>query len=76
MVTKLLIVDDEIKIIKILSKILAEEGYQLFTADTGEEGVICARKEKPDLAVPIEDRRGRFPDSGLFAAKNVAKKAK
>jgi len=49
MKTKLLIVDDEIKIIKILSKILAEEGYQLFTADTGEKAVICARKGKPDI---------------------------
>jgi len=49
MKTKLLIVDDEIKIIKILSTILLEEGYQLITADTGEEGVIYARKEKPHI---------------------------
>lgn len=49
MKTKLLIVDDEARIIKILSRILTEEGYSIIFADTGEGGVEKARKEMPDI---------------------------
>lgn len=49
MKTKLLIVDDEARIIKILSRILLEEGYNIISADTGEAGVEKARKGMPDI---------------------------
>jgi DNA-binding NtrC family response regulator len=48
---KLLIVDDEDKIIKILSRILSEEGYDLETACTGEEGIKRAKNHTPDIVL-------------------------
>ena len=46
---KILIVDDETKITKIVSRILYEEGYEVCTADTGEKGVELAGMESPDI---------------------------
>jgi len=51
MSTRLLLVDDEARIVKILSRILREEGYSLKTASTGEEGVTQARKHRPDIVL-------------------------
>lgn len=48
---KILIVDDETKITKIVSKILEEDGYEVGTADTGEKGVELAGKLKPDIVL-------------------------
>lgn len=49
MKTRLLIIDDEPKIIKILSRILIEEGYQIETADSGEKGIEEAKTSQPDI---------------------------
>ncbi len=49
MKTKILIVDDEERIIKILSRILTEEGYEVAAAGTGEEGISVSRKNPPDV---------------------------
>jgi len=46
---KILLVDDEPDIIEFLSYNLKKEGYQVFTALTGEEGIDVARKETPHL---------------------------
>lgn len=46
---KILLVDDEPDIIEFLSYNLKKEGYQVFTALTGEEGIEVARKETPHL---------------------------
>ena len=51
MKTRLLIVDDEERIIKILSKILKEEGYDVLTASTGEDGVALAEKAVPEIVL-------------------------
>lgn len=51
MSTRLLLVDDEMRIVKILSRILKEEGYALTTAHTGEDGVAAARKQRPDIVL-------------------------
>jgi len=51
MKTKLLVVDDEEKIIKILTRILSEEGFDLITASTGEEGVEKAKEIPPDIVL-------------------------
>ena len=48
---KLLVVDDEEKIIKILTRILSEEGFDLITASTGEEGIEKAEKTPPDIVL-------------------------
>jgi two-component system alkaline phosphatase synthesis response regulator PhoP len=48
---KILLVDDEPDILEILSYNLAAEGYQVFTAKNGAEGVEKARKKRPDLII-------------------------
>lgn len=48
---KILIVDDEPDILQILSYNLEKEGYQVFTANDGEEGVQVAERERPALII-------------------------
>lgn len=48
---KILLVDDEPDILEILSYNLTAEGYQVFTAKNGVEGVQKAKKRKPHLII-------------------------
>lgn len=48
---KILVVDDEPDILEILSYNLKKEGFTVFTANNGEEGLKKAEKEKPDLII-------------------------
>ncbi|MCI6621511.1 MAG: response regulator, partial [Firmicutes bacterium] len=48
----LLLVDDELDLLKMLSDILKDAGFQkILMADTGKEAVAEAKKEKPDLII-------------------------
>lgn len=46
---KILLIDDEQDILEILSYNLEKEGYQVFTANNGNEGIIKAKEIIPDL---------------------------
>ena len=46
---KILLVDDEPDILEILRYNLSSQGYQVFTAKNGQEGVEKARKKQPHL---------------------------
>lgn len=46
---KALVVDDAQDTREIIQKLLRYEGYDVITATTGEEGVIKAKEEKPDV---------------------------
>ncbi len=46
---KILCVEDDVNLQKSLSFILWREGYEVVAAQTGEEALELARKEKPDL---------------------------
>ena len=46
---KILVVDDELNIIKSLSDLLTANGYDVITAMDGKAGVELATKIKPDL---------------------------
>src|SRR5262249_39301590 len=46
---KILIVDDSVVILKVLSGKLRSNGYQVFTAVDGSEAVSTVRRERPDL---------------------------
>ncbi len=46
---KILLVDDEQDILEILSYNLKKEGYQVFTANNGNEGIAKAKEILPDL---------------------------
>ena len=48
---KILVVDDEPDILEFLKYNLEKEGYQVVTANNGEEGIDVADKEKPDLII-------------------------
>ena len=48
---KLLVVDDEEDILKLVGYNLSKEGFEVITAATGEEAIKLARSENPDLII-------------------------
>src|SRR6056300_984212 len=48
---KILLVDDEPDILEIVSYNLSAEGYQVYTANNGVEGVAKAKKKQPHLII-------------------------
>ncbi len=58
MMTRILVIDDEPNIRLILKMALSEEGYEIFTAATGEEGLKILKDRTPalvliDLNMPV-----------------------
>jgi len=51
MATKILVVDDEAKILKLLVALLEARGYEVSTASDGEEALRKVQAETPDLMV-------------------------
>ena len=49
--TKILLVDDEPDILEIVEYNLRKEGYAVFTATNGADGLEAAKKIKPDLII-------------------------
>src|SRR3989338_11645142 len=47
----ILIVDDEKNVLSSFKKILVQGGYKVFTADNGEEALLIAEDQGPDLVV-------------------------
>lgn len=48
-VQKILVIDDSPTERHVLSELLSKNGYQVITAENGEEGIEKARAEQPDL---------------------------
>jgi PAS domain S-box-containing protein len=48
---KLLLIDDEPDIVRVLSVSLKADGYDVLTAQSGAEGLAAFEKEKPDIIV-------------------------
>jgi CheY-like chemotaxis protein len=48
---KILIVDDDVDIINVITTILENEGFEVFSANNKEDGLNLARRENPDLAI-------------------------
>lgn len=46
---KILVVDDEPNVIRTLMFVLKKEGYDVFSAEDGEEAISMVRESKPDL---------------------------
>lgn len=60
--TLILVVDDEVSIIDLLSAFLEEEGYQVITANNGQEGLNRLASARPDVVIsdvmmPVLDGR-------------------
>ena len=49
--TTLVIVDDEAGIVEEVKSFFQEEGYQVYTADSGEQGIKVIRRRKPDIVL-------------------------
>lgn len=49
--TKVLVVEDELKIARLVREYLTEAGFDVTVAHTGEEGLAAARGERPDLMI-------------------------
>ena len=45
----ILLIDDDAEIRYSLDRVLAQEGYSIMTADSGEQGIETARSKKPNL---------------------------
>ncbi len=71
MPAKLLVIDDENGILEEIKTYFEEEGFQVFIADNGEEGIQLLKRERPDVA--LVDMK--LPDmSGLLILK-IAKES-
>jgi two-component system, OmpR family, alkaline phosphatase synthesis response regulator PhoP len=51
MTAKILVVDDEAKIVKLVRAYLEQAGYRVVAADDGQSALIQARREKPSLVI-------------------------
>ena len=50
-VKKVLIIEDEVILLDLLSKKLSREGYEVKTTQNGKEGMLMMEKEVPDLVL-------------------------
>lgn len=78
MKTKVLLVEDEESIRKFVKINLEREGYIIFEAGSGEDGIEVARRERPDIVVldimlpgidgfeVCKTLRGEFPSLGII----------
>ena len=48
---KLLLIDDEPDILRVLSMSLRADGYEVVSAENGSEGLVAFEKEKPDIVI-------------------------
>ncbi len=48
---KILVIDDSADMLKVLTLLLTEHGYQVITAISGELGLYMVNKDKPDLII-------------------------
>jgi two-component system cell cycle response regulator len=51
MTTKILVVDDDFRTLKLVGLVLDQEGYDVIAAESGEEGLEKARAQNPDLII-------------------------
>ena len=49
--SKILIIDDDVDLAAVEKGVLEREGYTVILAPNGVEGLVQARKEKPDLII-------------------------
>ncbi|HEY3347899.1 MAG TPA: response regulator [Nitrospirota bacterium] len=68
---KILVVDDEDNLRALFQGELADEGYQVVTARTGEEAVELVEKENPDLITMDIKMPGM---GGIEALRNIREK--
>ena len=48
---KILLIDDELDLLDLIKEMLEQEGYQIFCATNGADGILLNEQENPDLIV-------------------------
>ena len=48
-IARILVIDDDEEVCKLLSAVLTDEGYEVFTARDGAEAIEVVRRRPPDL---------------------------
>jgi DNA-binding response OmpR family regulator len=48
---KILVIDDDLLLLRMILRILAAEGHEVFTASEGSRGMAIYRRENPDLVI-------------------------
>ncbi|MCK4715812.1 MAG: response regulator [Candidatus Marinimicrobia bacterium] len=66
---KILIVDDDIDLVKVLRILLESHGYDVLDAQDGDRGYLLIEREKPDLI--ILDVMMRTEDEGFYIAEKI-----
>ena len=78
---KILIIDDDLDILETMGSLLEHEGFQIFSADTVEKGILMIDEISPDIILldimfPEKKTRGfeaaaeikeKYPDLPIFA---------
>ncbi len=49
--TRILLIDDHQTVFRLLEAIVRIKGYKLLYAESGQQGIVMARQEKPDLVL-------------------------
>lgn len=49
--TSILVVDDDPAILQVYTEVLRAEGYEVWEASTGQQGLQAARERRPDLVL-------------------------
>jgi len=69
--SKILIIDDDIDIVEAMRIILERRGYQVSSAESGQEGLKKAKQDKPDLI--ILDVMMEHLDTGFELSRDLKK---
>jgi CheY-like chemotaxis protein len=48
---KIVVVDDDVKVVILLEKVLKKLGFEVFSADDGNKALELVKKERPDLLI-------------------------
>ena len=66
MAKKILVVDDELDILKVVVFRLQKMGYEVMSAINGQDALDSVRKVKPDLVILGTGNQQRFPPPKLY----------
>ena len=48
---RILVVDDEVEVVRLLKDFLTSKGYEVYTALNGAEALACVKEVKPDIVL-------------------------
>ena len=54
---KILVVDDDLGVVRMVTSLLKKQGYQCIGAEDGLEALVMVKKENPDLVSPLRPSR-------------------